>query len=280
MNKIALSLAALLWAGDALAQPVQPVSYIAEFHVQPGKETEFLDLVQKVQGPALEKLMAERIVLAWGADVPILHEPGAPNVSLWWSAPDMAAMGKALAALQANTQKMEQEEAKAAKAAGRKPRGVVERFLALTEPGKHRDWLFRDLVVGFSRTPPPPGLQPYTWINTFRIVPGKGQEFREWWEKNTKPVYDKLLTEGAIGAYGFAVEEVRTTHNFSHFVWVGLPDLGAREKVRAAFRDLSQARTPEDRRRIAEELRAFQEGPGRSLLLRSVVFHVAPPAAQ
>ncbi|MGI0013666.1 MAG: hypothetical protein ACREBU_09530, partial [Nitrososphaera sp.] len=56
---------ALVFAAGAAAQEVLPAIYIADFHVQPGKEGDFLDMVNKYHMPAFDKLMADGAVLAW-----------------------------------------------------------------------------------------------------------------------------------------------------------------------------------------------------------------------
>jgi hypothetical protein len=106
---------------------------------------------------------------------------------------------------------------------------------------KVHDYLTRDLVSGQYHFPPA-GTLPYTRFNFFKVNPGKGGNFRKAWEKDNKPVFDKLVADGVVLGYGFAVEEIRTEGQFTHFVWYDTKDLASMGKVRAAF--LAEPRSP------------------------------------
>ena len=54
---------------------------------------------------------------------------------------------------------------------------------------------------------------PWTRFAYVKVKAGKAAEFRKAWEKYNKPVYDKLVADGVILAYGLAMEEVRTKAN-------------------------------------------------------------------
>lgn len=275
--RVVLALAmALVWSVAASAQQLQPVTYVADFHVKPGKEEEFLNLVKEFNEPLFEKLMADGAVLAWGIDIPVLHQVGAPTHSLWWTSSDMAAFDKVFAAFEEQEKKIREEEARRRRRQA--PKTVIERFREAVDLSKHRDWLFRELVVGYSDTPPPAGAKPYTRVATTRVLPGEAQEFQRLWVKYVKPILDAQLAEGNLGAYGFGIEEVRTTDEFSHFTWASLPNLAAWEKVRTAFIAANAARSPEERRQITQSfLNVVDPSANRVVVLRAVIFHVASP---
>jgi hypothetical protein len=277
---VALALA-LLWTSAAFAQQIQPVVYVAEVHVKLGKEGEFIDLVKKIDVPLFEKLMAEGAVFAWGVDIPLLHQPGGATHIFWWAMPDVGALDKVFAAFEENEKKMAEEDARTAEEARRKrqpaPKSSMERFFDIIDVAKHRDFLFRDVVIGGGAMPAP-GTMPYGWLSTVRVLPGKGEDYRRLWEKYNKPVYDKLAAQGAIYAYALGVEEARSTDEFSHYTVVSLPNLAAREKVRAAFNADRQARSPEERSQITQSfLGVVDPSASRAFVLRAVIFHAAAP---
>lgn len=280
-TRVVLALAlALVWCGPALSQQIQPVVLVADYQVRFGKEEEFLTLVKEVGEAAFGKLMAEGVVRAWGVDVPLLHAEGAPTHSIWWTVNDMGGVEKTQAAIQEHIATLEAEHKKAAEGARgkRQPatKSLAERFQETTDLSKHKDWPFRELIVGHGRAPHPAGALPYFWISLVRVLPGKAVEYRQLWEKYTKPVYDKLVADAAILGYEFGTEEARTTDAFSHFVSVSLPDLAAREKVRAAFAAANQARSEETRRQITQSfLGVTDPTASRAFILRSVIFKVA-----
>lgn len=283
--KTRLSLAvalALLFGVSLAAQQMQPVTYVAEFHVKPEKAEQFLDLVKKYHQPIFEKLMAEGAVLAWGVDIPILHEPGGATHSSWWTSPDLAAFDKVFAALEAQEKSMMEADRKAAEDARKKgrpaPKSVLEQFVESVDLSKHKDWLFRDLVFGGYSTPPPAGAQPYGWITFVRVLPGKGDEFRKLWVEYYKPVYDKLVADGTIYGYALGTEEARSTDAFTHYVFISLPNLAAREKLLAAFRADRDARTAAERSIMMGSFQAVVDASAtRNYLLRSIIFQAAPP---
>lgn len=286
-KRIALGFAvALLWVATAAAQQMpqfQPVVYLADFHVKPGKEEEFMNLVKKYDEPLFNKLMTDGAVLAWGVDVPILHQPGGATHTFWWVSPDMGAYDKVFAAFEEHEKKMKAEDAAAAEEARKKgraaPKTVEERFLDTVDFSKHKDFLLRDLIVNFTSAPRPENApMPYSWITVVHVKPGKGDDFRAWWELYVKPVLDKLVADGTIIGYEFGVEEAKTTGDFTHFGTVTLPNLAAREKVRAAFAADRQARSAAERAHITESvLKVLDPDATRNFILRSIALHVAAP---
>ncbi|MBI4466496.1 MAG: hypothetical protein HY656_03595 [Acidobacteria bacterium] len=274
--------AVLLGTGVALAQQGQLVIYVADFHVKPGLDEQFMNLVKKHEQPVFEKLLGEGTVIAWGVDIPVLHRVGAPTHSFWWSVPDTAALDKVFAALEEMEEKVSDDDAQAGEDARKRgrpaPKSDQQTFLEIVDIGKHQDYLLRHLVVGRSSSPPPAGFQPSNWINLVRVLPGKSEEYRRLWEQYNKPVFDKLVAEGAIYAYALGTEEARSTDAFTHYVVLTLPDLAAREKVRAAFNADRQARTPAERSIITNSfLNVTDPSASRTEILRTVIYQTSPP---
>ena len=276
---------ALLVVATAFAQQMpqmQPVVYVADFNIKPGKFDDFMNLVKKYDEPTFDKLMSEGAVLAWGLDEAVLHEPGAPTHSFWWTSPDMGAFDKVFAAFEAEEKKMKEDDMAAAAEARKKgrpaPKSVNDIFMESVDWSKHKDWIFRDLAVRFGGGPPPAGARPYSWITVVRVEPGKSDEFRQLWDKYIKPVLDKLVDDNTIHGYEMGVEEVKTTDSFTHFVIITLPNLAAREKVRNAFYADRQARTPEEREVINHRFtKVLDYSATRNMVLHSVILHVAAP---
>lgn len=256
---------ALVFAAGAAAQEALPVIYIADFHVQPGKEGDFLDVVTKYHSPMFDKLIADGAVLAWGVDVPLLHSPGGASHTLWWACPNMAGMDKVNAAIGELTSKMAEDGSRA-------------RFMGTIDLSKHVDYLLRDLVVGDGPNRPAADAKPYLWLTLVRVQPGKSDEFRKVWEEYFKPVYDKLAADGAIHSYALGTQEAVRTDFFTHYVAVSLPNLAARDKVSAAFEADRAARTAADRSIIMHSILGVIEPKAtRHEIMRSVIFKAAQP---
>ena len=271
----------LLCCASLAAQQAQFVSYIGDFYVLPGREEEFLNLVKKYDEPVLNQLMAEGAVLAWGVDVPILHLEGAPTHMIWWGVPDMGAFDKVLAAFEAAEKKWADEYAKLADEARRKrqapQKSAMEQWLDAMDASRHRDWLLRTQVSNYTTTTPSADTKPYSWVTMFHVKPGKGSEFRQLFDRYAKPTYDRLVADGVIIGYEVSVEEAKSTDAFTHCVWLVLPDLGAREKVRSAFIALNESRAPEAREAIEHLfLGTIDPAATRTFVQRTIYWKLPP----
>ena len=284
-TKVILALAlALVWcAGSAYAQqPPLGLTFVSDYHVRPGKEVDFMQLVKTVGEPVRDKLMAEGVIMAWGIDTPLMRAPGQPNYSIWYAVANLNGVQQVQDAIRAQLRKLADEEKKAAddarKKGGKGAKTTAERIQEVYELDKTKDWFFRDVLANFSSAPPPAGLLSYTWIETDRVLPGKGPEYRQLFEKYDKPILDKLLADGTLGAYGLSVEEVRTTDSFTHFLWVSVPNLAAADKINAAFEAAFSKRSDEERAQIRQHYFSLVDAPAnRSFVLRAVIFKVGGP---
>jgi hypothetical protein len=271
---VALCLLASL-ASPALAQApqAQPLTVYYDYTIVAGKEAGFMDLVKTVGQPVRDRLMSEGVVTAWGLDVPVLRYPGGATHSVWFSVPDMAGVQKVVEAMAAQQEKLAADEA-----ARKAPRGTTtaERGREIIDGSKTHDYITRDLVWGLTPTLPPAGTLPYTRYNFIKVHPGKGGDYRAAWEKYRKPVYDKLVADGSILGYGLAVEDVKTSGDFTHFVWIVAKDLAGLEKTRAAFAADGQRRSQEERDAINALFTGLTDSDAaRSSIWRATIFKVA-----
>jgi hypothetical protein len=264
---------------QAQPQP-QPLTFFYGYTVNPGKEEEFMNLVKTVGTPVRDKLMAEGVVLAWGLETPVLRFPGGTTHLIWFSVANWAGVEKVLNAMEEQLQKLATDEAKrteSAHAAKQKPAlTTAERLRDALDMSKTRDWLSRDIVANFG-PPPAAGALPVTRYNFIKVQPGKAAEYRRAWEKYNKPVYDKLVADGVVMAYGLAVEEVKTDGDFTHFVWVATADMAGLDKIGPAFTADRQRRSEEERNSIMELFGSVTEpDKARSVVTRSRIFRIPP----
>ena len=121
----------------AAQQAQQPLTFWYEYHVNPGKEDEFLNLVKTVGQPVRDKLMADGVVLAWGVEAPLLRIPDAATHMIWYTVADYAGVEKVDIAMREQIAKMTEE---AAKGLVRKERGGSGWRSERTCEGNHRLW--------------------------------------------------------------------------------------------------------------------------------------------
>lgn len=253
-----------------------PLTFYYDYTVVPGKEQELNTLINTVGAPVRDKLMAEGVIMAWGMETPILRYPGGTTHLIWFSVANWAGVEKVLNAMEARQAKLAADEAMAARGKPRPPMTTAERVRATFDMSKTRDWLTRDLVAGYGSNPPA-GTLPFTRYNFIKVKPGKGADYRRAWEKYNKPVYDKLVADRVVLAYGLAQEEVKTDGDFTHFVWVATASMADADKILAAFAADRARRSEKDRNEITEAfLNATEPDKARSMVTRARIFKVAP----
>ena len=262
----------------AAQQAEQPLTFWYEYHVNPGKEDEFLNLVKTVGAPVRDKLMADGVVMAWGVEVPVIRVPENATHLVWYMVADYAGVEKVDTAMREQIAKMTEEAAKGS-AAGKKSTaiagGPTARVVEITDFAKTHDYLTRSIVSGFTNSRPPAGTLPCSRYSFVKVKPGKSAEYRKAWEKYNKPVFDKMVADGTILAYGLVVEEVRTDGDFTHYTWIATKDLATQDKARAEFFADRDRRSPEEQEAIT---RLFAEltdpDANRTQLTRALIFRL------
>lgn len=272
---------AMFWCVSAYAQQQspQPLTHWSIYAVKPGKEDEFLNLVKTVGQPVRDKLMAEGVVLAWGVEVSMLRGHDAGTHAIWYSVSDWSGIEKVENGLAAQVAKLDAEEAKAAgegkKKTAKPGSPTLERLREAVDFEKTKDYVTRDLVFVAGKTMPAAGSLPYARYNFVKVKPGRGEAFRSAWEKYNKPVLDKLVADGVVAAYGLSIEDVKTTGDFTHYVWYAVNSLGDLEKVRNAYSADRDRRSHEEREAITEAfVHAIDPDASRSEVDRSVIFRL------
>jgi hypothetical protein len=263
----------------AAQQAQQPLTFWYEYHVNPGKEDEFLNLVKTVGAPVRDKLMADGVVMAWGVETPIIRVPENATHMIWYMVADYAGVEKVDNAMREQIARMTEESAKGS-AAGKKGApaasgGPISRVVEITDFAKTHDYLTRAIVSGFANSMPAAGTLPCSRYSFVKVKPGKSVEYRKAWEKYNKPVFDKMIAEGTILAYALVVEDVRTDGDFTHYTWIATKDLAAQDKARAEFLGDRDKRSPEEQEAIT---RLFAEltdpDANRTQLNRALIFRL------
>ena len=281
-KRFLLPMMLLLVCSAALGQqtppPPQSLTFYYDYTVRPGQEEEFMTLVKTVGAPVRDKLMADGVVLAWGIETPVLRYPGGTTHLIWFSVANWSGVEKVLLAMEAQLQKLAAEDAKRTESAHasrqKPPMTTAERQAAVFDMSKTRDWLARDQIANFG-PPPAAGVLPVTRYNFIKVKPGKTAEYRRTWEKYNKPVFDKLIADGALLAYGLSTEEVKTDGDFTHFVWMAAADMSGMDKIATAFAADRARRTAEEQSSIAELFASVTEpDKARSIVTRSRIFRL------
>ena len=208
----------------------------------------------------------------------VLRYPGGTTHLIWFSVANWSGVDKVLSGMEAQLQKMAAEDAKRTESAHaskqKPPMTTSERQQAVFDMSKTRDWLARDLVSNYGPNPPA-GTLPVTRYNFIKVKPGMAADYQRTWEKYNKPVFDKLIADGALLAYGLSVEEVKTDGDFTHFVWMATADMAGLDKIRAAFAADRARRTDEEQKSITDLFTSVTEpDKARSVVTRSRIFRL------
>ena len=257
MKRMLMPLAAMLaMSVCALAQPApQPLTMVAIFKVKPNKTADWVAVMKGVYAPVLDQLLKEGTITAYGADLDLLHQAGKPNASAWIAMPNWASVQKVNAAI---------EEAQ------KKNPGQMVRSLEATDPEAHSDLLLRSPV--FQMKTPPAGALPVTTFTMNTLKAGKNDAYMKLFNTHMKPVLDQLLQAGTIYGYGIDVEVEHTMPVGTRVEWISMPNLAARDKVNAAFRE-ARGRLSEDGRRVLQaSFDEVMEGDHKDWTSTSVVF--------
>ncbi len=182
----------------------------------------------------LERLLAGGVITEYGTDATLVHVDGVPTHSIWWCAPTFA-----------GTQRVLDEFAKLP------PNPLLASI-------KHRD---RFLVSIVNQTKSGKVSGGYFQLSINFVKPGKGQEWREMFDKYTKPVMEQLMADGTLMGYGADREYVHTETPAARYEWVMTANADGIDKVAAAFAAASAKRSAEERRSIAAAFREVSE-PG------------------
>lgn len=222
--------AVLVCAATTLsAQDYKYLTSVALFKVQPGLESAFVEK-SKAFVPVLDKLLSSGTVLAYGMDTDVLHVPGETNVAFWYEGRDYAAIEQAGNAL---------DEFIASNAP------LMKELVAMTDMSAHRDLIVRAREE--SHKTMPGGIKPTVDFDIVRVKPGRMPEFLGLFDKYNKPVYEKLVADGVIYAYELDTEAVHTMAAGMVWTVVTMPNLGAKDKVNAAFAEADKKMTESER---------------------------------
>ena len=208
--------------------------------------------------PVMEKLLADGVITEYGADRTTVHSPEGYTHSTWFAAKSPAGLEKALDALVASEDKLTPEE-----------RRKQDTDFAGT---KHADMILRSVSFKNRTVKTDKG---YGQVSAQKMLPGKGQDYQELWDKYTKPVLEQLYKDGAVTAYGVDTELIHTGDQAFRFYWQLMPDADALDKVEAAFEAARQKRTPEERKAIGLAFAELRDPAGHRDSQTNIVFYSA-----
>ena len=240
-------LSLLLLALPVLAQESGPAYVRIElWDVKRAQWSAFVKMYEKYDKPVYEKLFADGVINEYGIDSAMLHNPEDYTHATWHAATSMEAMDKVREAFEAAYKALgEEEEAR-----------LDTEFANMLV--KHRDYLWR---TDYQKAKESKLENAYFYEASVAVKPGQGSSYVSYWNEYSKPLYQKLMDEGIIVAYGRSREEITTERENRIFSWYVVRDLAGHDKVQAGRRDAWDRMSEEQRRARWASIRAFAE-PG------------------
>lgn len=233
---IGLSLLVLFTLGlalPALAQDSRVYVRVELWDVKREMWPAFVKDYEKYDLPVYQKLLADGVINEYGIDSATLHNPQGYTHSTWHAATSMAAFEKVQDAFDAAEKaRGEAEQAK-----------LTAAFAGMIV--KHRDYM---LLVEGQKAKATKLDKAYFYETSVAIKRGQGDAYVGYWNQHTKPVFEKLMADGTILAYGRGREEITTDGEDRRGSWYVVRDLAGHDRVQAALRDSWDKMTEEQRR--------------------------------
>ncbi len=196
-----------------------PIAWVILDTLKPGKSADYVRLITENYGPTLDAMQAEGKILGWGI-AEKANSDGGYNHAGWVVYPNWAAyqavenaFGAAFAGVSA------EDQAK-----------ITAGFVDATEPHAHQIRYLRSVALELAADGPP---ARYLMTGDWHARPGKEAEVGAFFA-HARPILDRLLAEGAITGFGLYEPELHDGGS-SHVTWFTCADLGAMDKVHAAF---------------------------------------------
>jgi hypothetical protein len=207
-------------------QPPAPTAYtfVAQWQIARAQWGTFASDFDKNTRPVLEKLAGDGTLVSWGAFESIVHTPDGYTHGVWWATTSYAAMEKARAELLQSSAASQ----------------------SLQTATGHRDYLLHSLAAAGKSA----SGSGYLSVSTYVVKPGKGREWKELWDKYSKPTFDELVAKGTLVGYAVEAEDIHTQPSGVRFVVTLSPGIEAEDQVTAAFDAANEKRTPQERTTI------------------------------
>jgi hypothetical protein len=229
-------LALVVVAVPARAQQAEAPSvytFVAEWDIARPQWGTFAADFDKVSVPVLEKLSAAGTLVGWGGFESIVHTEDGYSHGVWWQATSYANLEKA---------RLELLKASAGMA-------------SLQTATRHRDRLLRTIAAN-AKSGTGSG---YLTVSNIVVKPGKGREWKELWDKYSKPVVDELVAKGTIVVSAIHVEDIHTNTPYARAVATLLPSAEADDQTGAAYDAATAKLSPQERTERQLRLDAVQE---------------------
>jgi len=201
-----IGLGIALQAPPAQAQDQSYYTYVSEWAV-PRSQWAAFEKERDQTNSALQRLVADGTIIAWGNDVNLVHSEEGFTHEDWFTSTSRAGILKALDTLRSS-------------ATGSAYSGVT----------KHRDYFLHTIAHGGKSAS---GSTGYLRVAAWQSKPGEGEALVEHVKKYIQPVLDSEVADGTILMYNFDTEEIHSDNPGLYFLAIVYPNGDAMDKAYA-----------------------------------------------
>jgi len=244
-----------LCATSAFAQQPPKLTWLRFYQVAPGKDADFMRLLNDSSKAMFDKLIAEKKVAGWGVAVPLTHNDEPWTHVVYVGLADWAAADALVKGIESSDAQLSAAEMKR----------MGELAMSSIKPGSVRDVILHHIAQ--SDTPPmaPP---KYIGVDYYTVKQGRHGDavalFNEW----AKPLFTGVAAKGKLGPWGFSTQ-TNILGGYTHMIWYFMSDLAALDELNAG----NMAMDPMKLRGFDVRLRDLSESEKqRTQLLRVVQF--------
>jgi hypothetical protein len=207
----------LLGSTASAQAPVRPIyTYVAEWGV-PRAQWAAMEKSNAEEKAAMDALVANGTLIGYGYFENRVHSDGGYTHGSWFQATSVGNILKALESFYAQ------------------PDRVTSGVQAAS---KHQDYL---MVANVYAAKPVSNATGYLRVVSVAIRPGEQEEFLDAYNRYIKPVYDKLLADGAIVSYQLDAEFNIQNAPGRFFSAIVMPNADAVNQVNMAFAQMFAA---------------------------------------
>jgi hypothetical protein len=226
-----LILISMVFVLPAMADEHENVyTFVGLWQVERAQWGDFVKFFEKHEQPVLESLFKDGVITEWGLDTTMIHKADGYTHTTWWSVHKMGDFEKVF---QAFDKAWEGEDA-----------GKLEAEFA-SMITKHRDYI---LNGNYQRSVG--GSLEGAYFSQFMVKIKMGEEdaFRGYWNTYSKPMFEKLMADGVVLAYGIFEEEIATHEPGTKSGWYIIKDLSGYDVVKKAGKESWGGMSEEERR--------------------------------
>lgn len=224
-----LTALALLSTGAGVASAQEkpdPLTYVAEWVIARDQWAGFAEWTARHHKPILKRLAADGTLLDWGIYETYIHVEGRETHGIWWTAASFAGIEKTRVEL------------------------LKAPFHPAAAAGAHHDYLLHTMAGAGKGGAISGG---FLSVNMQEVKAGHEKEWRDAWEKYSKPVLDEMVTKGILASYALQAEDVHTGPRSTRFLATVSRSAEAEDQIGAAW-DAANARYSDAEREVMRDL--------------------------